>query len=103
MASLPMDYLRMITNCSNNAGPYQFSGKISFRWFILKEPLAGNKIFQFMELCEKCCGTGFMYDEHARALLKVVRKTGVPGENLQHRGHNRKKTKTMEVWVHIYL
>jgi len=76
----------MITNCSNNYGPYQFPEKLI--------PVVILKALQGKEI--QVYGTGenirdWLYvDDHARALLKVV-ETGVPGETYNIGGHNEKQ------------
>ena len=80
----------MITNCSNNYGPYQFPEKLIP--VVILKALQGKDIPVY--------GTGenvrdWLYvDDHARALLKVV-ETGVPGETYNIGGHNEKQN--MEV------
>ncbi len=76
----------MITNCSNNYGPYQFPEKLIP--VVILKALQGKDIPVY--------GTGenvrdWLYvDDHARALLKVVQE-GNPGETYNIGGHNEKK------------
>lgn len=76
----------LITNCSNNYGPYQFPEKLIP--VVILKALQANDIPVY--------GTGenvrdWLYvDDHARALLKVV-ETGVPGETYNIGGHNEKQ------------
>lgn len=76
----------MITNCSNNYGPYQFPEKLIP--VVILKALQGKEIPVY--------GTGenvrdWLYvDDHARALLTVVEK-GVPGETYNIGGHNEKQ------------
>ncbi|WP_020401566.1 dTDP-glucose 4,6-dehydratase [Gracilimonas tropica] len=76
----------MITNCSNNYGPYQFPEKLIP--VVILKALQGKDIPVY--------GTGenvrdWLYvDDHARALLKVVEK-GKPGETYNIGGHNEKQ------------
>lgn len=76
----------LITNCSNNYGPYQFPEKIIP--VVILKALQGKKIPVY--------GTGenvrdWLYVvDHARALLKVV-QDGLPGETYNIGGHNEKQ------------
>ncbi|MCH8517777.1 MAG: dTDP-glucose 4,6-dehydratase [Cyclobacteriaceae bacterium] len=76
----------MITNCSNNYGPYQFPEKLVP--VVILKALQGAPIPVY--------GGGqnvrdWLYvDDHARALLTVVQK-GKPGETYNIGGHNEKK------------
>lgn len=76
----------IITNCSNNYGPYQFPEKLI--------PVVILKALQKKEI--PVYGTGknvrdwlYVYD-HTRALLKVVQE-GQPGETYNIGGHNEKQ------------
>ena len=79
---LPM----VITNCSNNYGPYQFPEKLIP--LIILNSLAGKALPIF--------GSGkqvrdWLYvDDHARALYRVMNE-GVPGETYNIGGHNEKQ------------
>ncbi|MEX0609598.1 MAG: dTDP-glucose 4,6-dehydratase [Balneolaceae bacterium] len=76
----------MITNCSNNYGPYQFPEKLIP--VVILKALQGKDIPVY--------GTGenvrdWLYvDDHAKALLKVV-ETGQLGETYNIGGHNEKQ------------
>ena len=76
----------MITNCSNNYGPYQFPEKLIP--VVILKALQGGEIPVY--------GSGenvrdWLYvDDHARALLKVV-QDGQPGETYNIGGHNEKQ------------
>jgi len=76
----------LITNCSNNYGPFQFPEKLIP--VVILKALQGKDIPVY--------GTGenirdWLYvDDHARALLKVV-EDGIPGETYNIGGHNEKK------------
>lgn len=76
----------LITNCSNNYGPYQFPEKLIP--VVLLKALQGENIPVY--------GTGenvrdWLYvDDHVRALLEVV-KTGKLGETYNIGGHNEKQ------------
>ena len=76
----------LITNCSNNYGPYQFPEKLIP--VVILKALQGEKIPVY--------GTGenvrdWLYvDDHTRALLKVVEE-GIPGETYNIGGHNEKQ------------
>jgi dTDP-glucose 4,6-dehydratase len=76
----------IITNCSNNYGPYQFPEKLIP--IAIMNALAGKKIPIY--------GAGnqvrdWLYvDDHAEALFKVVLE-GVIGETYNIGGHNEKK------------
>lgn len=76
----------MITNCSNNYGPYQFPEKLIP--VVILKALQGNDIPVY--------GTGenvrdwLFVDDHARALLRVAEE-GLPGETYNVGGHNEKK------------
>jgi dTDP-glucose 4,6-dehydratase len=76
----------LITNCSNNYGPYQYPEKL-IPVAILKA-LAGDSIPVYGD------GTNvrdWLYvDDHVRALTTVLQK-GVPGETYNVGGHNEKK------------
>jgi len=73
----------LITNCSNNYGPYQFPEKLI--------PVVILKALQEENIPVYGKGDNvrdWLYvDDHARALLKVV-ETGVPGETYNIGGHN---------------
>lgn len=76
----------LVTNCSNNYGPYQFPEKLIP--VVILKALQGKDIPVY--------GTGenirdWLYvDDHARALIKVLRK-GRVGETYNIGGHNEKK------------
>ncbi|MEP2448765.1 MAG: dTDP-glucose 4,6-dehydratase [Balneola sp.] len=76
----------LITNCSNNYGPYQFPEKLIP--VVILKALQGKDIPVY--------GTGenvrdwLFVDDHARALLKVVQE-GAPGETYNIGGHNEKQ------------
>jgi dTDP-glucose 4,6-dehydratase len=76
----------IITNCSNNYGPYQFPEKLIP--VVILKALQGEEIPVY--------GTGknirdWLYvDDHAKALLKVVSE-GVPGQTYNIGGHNEKQ------------
>lgn len=76
----------MITNCSNNYGPYQFPEKLIP--VVILKALAGDPIPVY--------GKGenirdWLYvDDHARALLRVLEE-GLPGETYNVGGHNEIK------------
>jgi len=76
----------LITNCSNNYGPYQFPEKLIP--VVILKALQGEKIPVY--------GTGenirdwLFVDDHARALMKVLER-GVPGETYNIGGHNEKQ------------
>jgi dTDP-glucose 4,6-dehydratase len=76
----------LITNCSNNYGPFQFPEKLIP--VVILKALQGKDIPVY--------GNGenvrdWLYvDDHARALLKVVEE-GVPGETYNIGGHNEKQ------------
>ncbi len=76
----------IITNCSNNYGPYQFPEKLIP--VVILKALQGKAIPVY--------GSGenvrdwLFVDDHARALLKVA-ETGVPGETYNIGGHNEKQ------------
>lgn len=76
----------MITNCSNNYGPYQFPEKLIP--VVILKALQGKDIPVY--------GTGdnvrdwLFVDDHAGALLQVVQE-GVPGETYNIGGHNEKQ------------
>ena len=76
----------IITNCSNNYGPYQFPEKLIP--VVILKALQGKDIPVY--------GTGenvrdWLYvDDHARALLKVVQE-GSSGETYNIGGHNEKQ------------
>ncbi|KPP97759.1 MAG: dTDP-glucose 4,6-dehydratase [Bacteroidetes bacterium HLUCCA01] len=76
----------LITNCSNNYGPYQFPEKLIP--VVILKALQGKEIPVY--------GTGenvrdWLYvDDHARALLTVV-ENGKPGETYNIGGHNEKQ------------
>ena len=76
----------MITNCSNNYGPYQFPEKLIP--VVILKALQGEDIPVY--------GTGenvrdWLYvNDHARALLKTVLE-GIPGETYNIGGHNEKQ------------
>ena len=76
----------VVTNCSNNYGPFQFPEKLIP--VVILKALAGNPIPVY--------GKGdnvrdWLYvDDHARALLKAVLE-GNPGETYNIGGHNEKQ------------
>jgi len=76
----------IITNCSNNYGPYQFPEKLIP--VVILKALQGKDIPVY--------GKGdnvrdWLYvDDHANALLKVI-ESGVPGETYNIGGHNEKQ------------
>jgi dTDP-glucose 4,6-dehydratase len=76
----------LITNCSNNYGPYQFPEKLIP--VVILKALRGEPIPVY--------GTGenvrdWLYvDDHVKALLAVLEK-GKPGETYNIGGHNEKK------------
>lgn len=76
----------MVTNCSNNYGPYHFPEKLIP--LVILHALDGKPLPVY--------GTGaqirdWLYvEDHARALIKVVTE-GVPGETYNIGGHNEKK------------
>ncbi len=76
----------MVTNCSNNYGPYHFPEKLIP--LVILHALDGKPLPVY--------GTGaqirdWLYvEDHARALYKVVTE-GVPGETYNIGGHNEKK------------
>lgn len=76
----------LITNCSNNYGPYQFPEKLIP--VVILKALQGQQIPVY--------GKGdnvrdWLYvDDHARALLEVVER-GIPGETYNIGGHNEKQ------------
>lgn len=76
----------MITNCSNNYGPYQYPEKLI--------PVVTLKALQGKDI--PVYGTGenvrdWLYvDDHARALLKVV-QDGLSGKTYNIGGHNEKQ------------
>ncbi len=76
----------MITNCSNNYGPYHFPEKLIP--LIILNALAGQSLPVY--------GAGaqvrdWLYvDDHARALITVVEK-GEPGETYNIGGHNERQ------------
>jgi dTDP-glucose 4,6-dehydratase len=73
----------MITNCSNNYGPFQFPEKLI--------PVVILKALQDKEIPVYGSGKNvrdWLYvDDHSRALLKVL-EAGVPGETYNIGGHN---------------
>ena len=77
----------LITNCSNNYGPYQFPEKLIP--VVILKALAGERIPVY--------GTGesvrdWLYvEDHARGLLTVLEK-GEPGETYNIGGHNEVRT-----------
>ena len=76
----------MVTNCSNNYGPYHFPEKLIP--LVILHALAGKPLPVY--------GNGaqirdWLYvEDHARALIRVVTE-GVPGETYNIGGHNEKK------------
>ena len=76
----------IVTNCSNNYGPYHFPAKLIP--LVILHALDGKPLPVY--------GTGaqirdWLYvEDHARALIKVVTE-GVPGETYNIGGHNEKK------------
>ena len=73
----------LITNCSNNYGPYQFPEKLVP--VIILNALAGKKIPIYGN--GKQVRDWLYVDDHARALLHVA-LTGVIGETYNIGGHN---------------
>ena len=77
----------LITNCSNNYGPYQFPEKLIP--VVILKALAGEPIPVY--------GTGesvrdWLYvEDHARGILKVLSE-GTPGETYNIGGHNEVRT-----------
>ena len=75
----------LITNCSNNYGPYHFPEKLIP--LMILNALAGKSLPIYGEGLNV---RDWLYvDDHARALLHVVEK-GVPGETYNIGGHNEK-------------
>ena len=76
----------LITNCSNNYGPYQFPEKLI--------PVVILKALQKEQIPVYGKGDNvrdWLYvDDHARALLRVLER-GSPGETYNIGGHNEKK------------
>lgn len=76
----------LITNCSNNYGPYQFPEKLI--------PVVILKALQGKEIPVYGKGDNvrdWLYvDDHARALIKTI-QTGEPGETYNIGGHNEKQ------------
>ncbi len=76
----------LITNCSNNYGPYQYPEKLIP--VVILKALAGEPIPVYGD------GTNvrdWLYvDDHVRALLTVLRE-GTPGETYNVGGHNEKQ------------
>ncbi len=76
----------LVTNCSNNYGPYHFPEKLIP--LVILNALAGKTLPVY--------GTGsqvrdwLFVEDHARALVRVLLK-GVPGETYNIGGHNEKK------------
>lgn len=76
----------LITNCSNNYGPFQFPEKLIP--VVILKALQGENIPVY--------GKGdnvrdWLYvDDHARALFEVI-ESGIPGETYNIGGHNEKK------------
>lgn len=76
----------IVTNCSNNYGPYHFPEKLIP--LVILNALEGKPLPVY--------GTGaqirdwLFVEDHARALYKVVTE-GVPGETYNIGGHNEKK------------
>lgn len=76
----------LITNCSNNYGPYQFPEKLIP--VVILKALQGKEIPVY--------GKGYNFrdwlfvDDHVKALLTVL-KNGKPGETYNIGGHNEKK------------
>ena len=76
----------IVTNCSNNSGPYHFPEQLIP--LVILHALDGKPLPVY--------GTGaqirdWLYvEDHARALIKVVTE-GVPGETYNIGGHNEKK------------
>ena len=77
------DLPTLITNCSNNYGPYQFPEKLVP--VIILNALAGKKIPIYGN--GKQVRDWLYVDDHARALLHVA-LTGVIGETYNIGGHN---------------
>ena len=75
----------MISNCSNNYGPYHFPEKLIP--LIITNAMDGKELPVY--------GNGenvrdwLFVDDHARALLNILR-AGVPGENYNVGGHNER-------------
>jgi dTDP-glucose 4,6-dehydratase len=80
------DFPILITNCSNNYGPYQFPEKLI--------PVVILKALQGEEIPVYGDGTNvrdWLYvDDHARALFKVIQE-GSTGETYNIGGHNEKQ------------
>lgn len=76
----------LITNCSNNYGPYQFPEKLI--------PVVILKALQGKEIPVYGKGNNvrdWLYvDDHARALIKTI-QSGEPGETYNIGGHNEKQ------------
>lgn len=76
----------VITNCSNNYGPYQFPEKLIP--VILLNALAGKQLPVYGDGSQ--IRDWLFVDDHARALMEVVVK-GESGETYNIGGHNEKK------------
>jgi dTDP-glucose 4,6-dehydratase len=83
----------MITNCSNNYGPYQFPEKLIP--VVILKALQGKDIPVYGN--GKNVRDWLYVGDHAKALLKVLQE-GLPGETYNIGGHNEKQN--IEV-VHI--
>lgn len=76
----------LVTNCSNNYGPYQFPEKLIP--LIILHALDGKELPVYGEGLQV---RDWLYvEDHARALY-LVATTGVPGETYNIGGHNEKK------------
>ena len=76
----------LITNCSNNYGPYHFPEKLIPH--IILNAISGKPLPIYGDGCQI---RDWLYvDDHARALLAVFEK-GVVGETYNIGGHNEKK------------
>lgn len=93
----------MVTNCSNNYGPYHFPEKLIP--LVILNALEGKSLPIY--------GKGdqirdWLYvEDHARALYTVVTK-GIPGETYNIGGHNEKKISMLYIpsatcWMRSYL
>jgi len=76
----------VITNCSNNYGPFQFPEKLIP--VILLNALAGKPLPVYGDGSQ--IRDWLFVDDHARALMEVVEKGGL-GETYNIGGHNEKK------------
>ncbi len=76
----------IITNCSNNYGPYQFPEKLIP--VVILKALQGKDIPVYGD--GKNIRDWLYVDDHTRALIKVI-QTGLPGETYNIGGHNEKR------------